>query len=77
MDFRPHGLLAAVCSRRDSDGQRGKITTYKYIFRTRFPWWSSGYNSTLPLKEGTSLLLVGKLRPCRLHGPVKKKIFFK
>ena len=40
---------------------------------TRLPWWSSGYNSTLPLQGMQIRSLVGKLRFCTPRDAAKKK----
>ena len=41
------------------------------------PWWSSGYDSELPLQRAQVQSWVGQLRLLRLHSAAKKKkIFF-
>ena len=36
------------------------------------PWWSSGWDSTLPLQEAQVQSLVRELGPCKSHGQISK-----
>ena len=67
MDFRDHlvQFLKTLCYRQDAEA--------KEISDLGIPWWSSGWDSALPLQGPGVRSLVRELRSHKLHGAAKKK----